>query len=433
MVAQSLGIRDLRYHLDLFGGGSGSHQVLMHAAMAVATGAAEVVVVLARDQRALRVPHGRDRACRARHARVPVPGARTATRRLRSSSPCTRARTWHEYGVTAEHLGARRDRAARLRGTQRAGDDAHPAHDGRLPRVALDRRAVPALRLLPRDRRRRRARRHDARAGARPAPAAGADRGRGERRRPHAVLEPARRPRDDRCSRRRAPPVRDRGDRARRRSTSLELYDAFTPLVLLQLEDYGFCKKGEAGPLVASGATALRRPAPRQHPRRPPVGGLRPRAQPRGRGGRRSCGATPASARSPGAEVALSTGQPGYVAGSTGAVIWRRPVSRAVPSPVADRDSTPWWAALGRHELTLQRCDGCDAARGRPGRSATAAARSSGAGPPASGRGTSRAGSSTTTRSGLVRGRSRGALRRAPRPPRRPGRHPDPRRLGRRA
>jgi uncharacterized OB-fold protein len=34
--------------------------------------------------------------------------------------------------------------------------------------------------------------------------------------------------------------------------------------------------------------------------------------------------------------------------------------------PGADRDSTPWWAALGRHELTLQRCDGCDAARWPP-------------------------------------------------------------------
>jgi acetyl-CoA acetyltransferase len=32
------------------------------------------------------------------------------------------------------------------------------------------------------------------------------------------------------------------------------LYDHFTPMVLMQLEDYGFCKVGESGPLVASGA-----------------------------------------------------------------------------------------------------------------------------------------------------------------------------------
>jgi acetyl-CoA acetyltransferase len=32
------------------------------------------------------------------------------------------------------------------------------------------------------------------------------------------------------------------------------LYDHFSPLVVMQLEDYGFCKRGEGGPLVESGA-----------------------------------------------------------------------------------------------------------------------------------------------------------------------------------
>jgi acetyl-CoA acetyltransferase len=32
------------------------------------------------------------------------------------------------------------------------------------------------------------------------------------------------------------------------------LYDHFAPMVLMQLEDYGFCKKGEGGPFVESGA-----------------------------------------------------------------------------------------------------------------------------------------------------------------------------------
>lgn len=32
------------------------------------------------------------------------------------------------------------------------------------------------------------------------------------------------------------------------------IYDHFTPLVVMQLEDYGFCKKGEGGPFVESGA-----------------------------------------------------------------------------------------------------------------------------------------------------------------------------------
>ncbi|HYB12422.1 MAG TPA: lipid-transfer protein [Myxococcota bacterium] len=33
-----------------------------------------------------------------------------------------------------------------------------------------------------------------------------------------------------------------------------QLYDAFTPLVLMSLEEYGFCKRGEAGPWASSGA-----------------------------------------------------------------------------------------------------------------------------------------------------------------------------------
>jgi acetyl-CoA acetyltransferase len=35
------------------------------------------------------------------------------------------------------------------------------------------------------------------------------------------------------------------------------LYDHFSPLVLMQLEDYGFCKPGEGGPFVESGAIRL--------------------------------------------------------------------------------------------------------------------------------------------------------------------------------
>ncbi|MFG1999504.1 Zn-ribbon domain-containing OB-fold protein [Spirillospora sp. NPDC048911] len=33
------------------------------------------------------------------------------------------------------------------------------------------------------------------------------------------------------------------------------------------------------------------------------------------------------------------------------------------PRPEADRDSAPWWAAVRRHELTVQRCEGCGALR----------------------------------------------------------------------
>ncbi len=36
-----------------------------------------------------------------------------------------------------------------------------------------------------------------------------------------------------------------------------ELYDCFTPVVLVELEDLGFCAKGEGGPFVEAGHTAL--------------------------------------------------------------------------------------------------------------------------------------------------------------------------------
>lgn len=36
-----------------------------------------------------------------------------------------------------------------------------------------------------------------------------------------------------------------------------EIYDCFTYMVVAQLEDYGFCKKGEGGPFVASGALRM--------------------------------------------------------------------------------------------------------------------------------------------------------------------------------
>ena len=36
-----------------------------------------------------------------------------------------------------------------------------------------------------------------------------------------------------------------------------QIYDCFTPVVLIELEDLGFCEKGEAGAFVESGATAL--------------------------------------------------------------------------------------------------------------------------------------------------------------------------------
>jgi acetyl-CoA acetyltransferase len=102
-----------------------------------------------------------------------------------------------------------------------------------------------------------------------------------------------------------------------------QLYDCFTYSVLVQLEDYGFCAKGESGPFVASGATALGGSLPvNTH------GGFLSEgyvhglnhvceavSQLRGDAGERQV---------PGAEVALSTAQPGYVAGNSSALLLRR-------------------------------------------------------------------------------------------------------------
>jgi acetyl-CoA acetyltransferase len=96
-----------------------------------------------------------------------------------------------------------------------------------------------------------------------------------------------------------------------------ELYDAFTPLVLVQLEDYGFCEPGSAADLVRSGALPVNTHG--GHLSEGYVHGLNHLAeavhQLRGEGGARQVA---------GAEVALSTGQPGYVMGSTSALVLRR-------------------------------------------------------------------------------------------------------------
>ena len=174
-VARNLGMRELSMFTRVPYGGGASAGVVMQAAMAVATGVADVVVVLPRVQRALGQPLRRPRARRS-------PRCRCGSRGTRRSG-CMTPAAWvaparaplhgdvrrDERGLRA-HRGrrpdARRDQSRRV--VLRAADHARGP-----PGLALDRRArAAAARLLPGERRRRRARRDLGRTRARPAPAA---------------------------------------------------------------------------------------------------------------------------------------------------------------------------------------------------------------------------------------------------------------------
>jgi len=321
VVAQSLGIRDLRYHLDLFAGGSGSHQVLMHAAMAVATGAADVVVcwraINARSE--FRMGGTGRAAPDTVEFQYQVPyGYATPPQQF-----AMYARAYmHAYGVTAEHLGhvaiAQREYAIRneraMMRTPLTMDDYLSSRwivePFRLFDCCLETDAAVALVVTTPERAR------DLRQP--PILIAGAASGGG-----HTLYSNHREDLTTSAAVDVAPRLFASAGLTPGDVDVLELYDAFTPLVLLQLEDYGFCKKGEAGPVVASGATRQGGDLPVNthggHLSEGYVHGLNHAieavSQLRGTAGERQV---------PGAEIALSTGQPGYVAGSTGAVLWRR-------------------------------------------------------------------------------------------------------------
>jgi acetyl-CoA acetyltransferase len=101
------------------------------------------------------------------------------------------------------------------------------------------------------------------------------------------------------------------------------LYDAFTTMVPLLLEDYGFCLRGEAGPFILAGGTALDGPLPVNphggHLSEGYVHGLNHIAeavqQLRGAAARRQV---------KGAEVALCSGPPGMIAGASSGLVLRK-------------------------------------------------------------------------------------------------------------
>jgi acetyl-CoA acetyltransferase len=320
LVAQSLGISDLRYHLDLFGGGSTSHQVLASAAMAVATGMAETVVCW--------------RAINARSEfRMGGTGrAAPDTIEFQYQAPygyatppqqfAMMARAYLDaYDVTPEDLG-------RVAITQRNYARLSPRAMMRKPLTmeqylssrwvveplrlfdcCLETDAAVALVVTSAERARDLARS--------PVLISAASYGSGQ-----TLFSNGNRDITTSAAVNLAPRLFDMAGLTPADVDVAELYDAFTPLVLVQLEDYGFCAKGEAAAFVADGQTAPGGRLPVNthggHLSEGYVHGLNHAAeavtQLRGEAGARQV---------PDATVALSTAQPGYVAGTTSAVLLR--------------------------------------------------------------------------------------------------------------
>ena len=251
----SLGLTDLTLVSAMSAFGSTAGAMLQYAAQAIQSGQATVVACVYADA-PLTEGGSISQSAYGGSARPPraSPGC-AGLRRLRPRQLDVRAGAAAAHAPVRHHPRPARDdrgRAARVGAEEPARPDAHADDDRGLPRVALGRRAAAPLRLLPGVERRRRGDRHVRRARARPAPAAGVP----ARLRPGAPGDPARSGRE--------PAIHTgaarSGELALRQAgielddvDVLELYDCYTYTVLVTLEDYGFCAKGEGGAFVADG------------------------------------------------------------------------------------------------------------------------------------------------------------------------------------
>jgi acetyl-CoA acetyltransferase len=321
VVAQALGIRDLRYHLDLWGGGSASASVVGSAAMAVATGMARCVVCW--------------RAINARSEfRMGGTGrAAPDTVEFQYQVPYGYATPPQQFAMVARAYLAASGAGAEDLGRVAIAQRRHAQHNERaLMRRPLSmedylasRWIVEPLRLydccLETD------------AGV-ALVVTSAERARDLRQVPvliraaafgggHTLYSNGRGDLTPSAAAEMAPRLYDLAGVGPAEIDVAELYDAFTPLVLMQLEDYGFCARGEARDLVAQGATSLGGALPvNTHGgflSEGYVHGLNHVAEAVGQL-RGACGPRQVE----GAELALCTGQPGYVAGTTSALILRR-------------------------------------------------------------------------------------------------------------
>ena len=149
-----------------------------------------------------------------------------------------------------------------------------------------------------------------------------------------------------------------------------QLYDHFTGCVVMLLEDYGFCERGEGGPFVESGALSWN-------------GGSLPPTRTAAVSPRltftdsttssRVCGHC---AESPPARLRCR-GLPGYQRSlrsfqcrPTGSKMSERFFPDGMPEPMANATMLAWWEAAAEHRLVVQRCTACQHTRLPPLRSA---------------------------------------------------------------
>lgn len=321
VVAQSLGIRDLRFHLDQFGGGSVSHAMVGQAALALHAGIADTIVCY----RALNARSGFRMGGTGRplvdavETQYQAPyGYFTPPQQFAMEARAHMAR----YGTQAEHFGqiavqqrafARDNARAMMRGPMTLDDylaARFVVEPFRLFDCCLETDGAVALVLTRADRAR------DLRQV--PVLIRAAAWGGGQNLYSNQVEDTTRTAAADM-----APRLYSMAGVGPSDFDLAELYDCFTYSVLVQLEDYGFCAKGEGGPFVASGATARGGSLPvNTH------GGFLSEGYVHGLNHvaeavsqlRHTAGARQVE----GAELALSTAQPGYVAGSTAALVLRR-------------------------------------------------------------------------------------------------------------
>lgn len=321
VVAQSLGIRDLRFHLDQFGGGSVSHAIVGQAALALHAGVADTIVVY----RALNARSGFRMGGTGRppvdavETQYQAPyGYFTPPQQFAMAARAHMAR----YGTQPEHFGriavaqrafARDNERAMMREPMTLEDylaSRHVVEPFRLFDCCLETDGAVALVLTRAERARDLAQT--------PVLIRAAAWGGGQTLYSNDILDTTRTSAADMAPRLYAMAGVGPSD-----FDLAELYDCFTYSVLVQLEDYGFCPKGEGGPFVASGATARGGAIPvNTH------GGFLSEGYVHGLNHVSEAVSqlrhTAGLRQVPGAELALSTAQPGYVAGSTAALVLRR-------------------------------------------------------------------------------------------------------------